>query len=331
MITSDLVFDKNQSFEEKALRIFEFQRTNNTVYQRFCEALEVPKVQNIYKIPLLPIQAFKEAEVLTNTEHPGSDISQVMFQSSGTSGMDRSRHIIMDPGIYRQSIIKGMQKFYDLDEYMIWAYTPGYSDNPNSSLIWMLNALIESEGSGRSKFLELNKPIDEEELQEVKDSGKKLMLFGAAFGLLDILEKQSIQLPQDSIILETGGMKTHRREITREKLHQRLADGFGVNSAQIHSEYGMTELLSQAYAQGDLWFQSVPWMQVSIRNPEAPMEQMPYGEEGLIGVVDLANLYSCSFILTGDKGIRREDGKFQVLGRWDPQNLRGCNFLVDQD
>ena len=157
------------------------------------------------------------------------------------------------------------------------------------------------------------------------------MLFGAAFGLMDMLEIDPIQLPEDSVILETGGMKTHRREITKELLHQQLADGFGIPASQIHSEYGMTELLSQTYAKGSLWFECVPWMEVSIRDPKDPMQEAEHEEEGVIGVIDLANLYSCSFILTGDKGIQREDGKFQVLGRWNPQNLRGCNFLIDQD
>ncbi|MEX2364866.1 MAG: hypothetical protein WD597_14635, partial [Balneolaceae bacterium] len=221
--------------------------------------------------------------------------------------------------------------FYDLDDYVIWAYTPGYQENSNSSLIWMLNTLIERDYSGMSRFLELNQPLDEKEIQKIQKSGKKLLLFGAAFGLLDILERRSIQLPKDSIILETGGMKTHRREINRQQLHQLLSDGFGLPPSQIHSEYGMTELLSQAYSLGDEWFQCVPWMNVSIRDPENPMREMTAGEEGLIGIIDLANIYSCSFILTGDKGVQNESGDFQVLGRWNPQNLRGCNFLIEQD
>jgi hypothetical protein len=195
----------------------------------------------------------------------------------------------------------------------------------------MLNTLIEKDDSGMSRFLKLDQPLDKQELELVQKSGKKLMLFGAAFGLLDILERQEIQLPEDSIILETGGMKTHRREITKEALHQKLAEGFGLPGAQIHSEYGMAELLSQAYSQEGQWFECVRWMKVSIRNPKNPMEEVEIGEEGVIGVIDLANLYSCSFILTGDKGIQKADGKFQVLGRWNTENLRGCNFLIDQD
>jgi hypothetical protein len=331
MSTSDFIFDNSLSFDEKALRVFELQRNNNSVYHRFCNALGILKPLSGNEIPLLPIQAFKETKVLTTAEHSTFNIQHLEFRSSGTSGMERSKHIISNPEIYQKSIVQGMQHFYDLDDYVIWAYTPGYNQNPNSSLIWMLNTLIEREKSGLSKFLELGKGLAESELEKVQQSGKRLMLFGAAFGLMDLLENYRVQLPEDAVILETGGMKTHRREITKEELHLQLAEGFGLSQSQIHSEYGMTELLSQAYAQGSLWFESVPWMKVSIRDPKAPMQEVDHGEEGLIGVMDLANQYSCSFILTGDKGVQREDGKFQVLGRWNPKNLRGCNFLIDRD
>ena len=331
MISPDEIFNTDRSFEEKVLKVFEFQRAKNPVYKRFCKALKIGEVTALSEIPLLPIHAFKEAEVLTATRNSKFKIQNLEFRSSGTSGMNRSRHIISNPKLYQQSILKGMNHFYDLDEYVIWAYTPGYIENPHSSLIWMLNTLIEQEESGMSRFLELDQPLDEAELKKAEQSGKKLMLFGAAFGLLDILENQKIQLPEDSIILETGGMKTHRREITKAELHEKLAKGFGLPKNQVHSEYGMAELLSQAYSLEREWFECVPWLKVSIRNPKNPMEEVKYGEEGLIGVMDLANLYSCSFILTGDKGLQREDGKFQVLGRWNPENLRGCNFLIDRD
>lgn len=332
MFSTDFIFSDDSDFEEKALRIFHIQKEKNQVYKRFCEALGIQAVQSLSEIPLLPIQAFKDSEVLTTLDNSKLKTkNSKLFQSSGTSGMDRSQHYIQDPEVYRQSVISGMKQFYNLDDYVIWAYTPGYNSNPNSSLIWMINALIDREESGMSKFLELGKPLNSKKIEVIHASGKKLLLFGAAFGLLDLLHKYPIELPENTVILETGGMKTHRREITKETLHQRLAEGFGLSQSQIHSEYGMTELLSQAYAKGNLWFESVSWMAVSIRDPKNPMEQMPHGEEGLIGVIDLANIYSCSFILTGDKGFQREDGKFQVLGRWNSQDLRGCNFLIDRD
>ena len=332
MLSADQIFDTSVDFEKKALQIFEFQREKNEVYRRFCDALGIRAVDSLQDIPLLPIKAFKDAQIITPADDPKHKIqSSKFFQSSGTSGMSRSRHFILEPGIYRQSVLQGMQNFYELDEFVIWAYTPGYADNPHSSLIEMLKILIEEEPSGRSRFLELDKPLEEEEIAQIQSFGKKLMLFGAAFGLLDLVSKGKIELPEDSIIIETGGMKTHRREISREELHLKLSNGFGLPKQQIHSEYGMAELLSQAYSLGDEWFRCVPWMKVSIRNPEDPMEEVHHGEEGLIGIADLANIYSCSFILTGDKGTQREDGAFQVLGRWNPQDLRGCNFLIDQD
>ena len=333
MVTQALIFDTSIEFESKAVWIYEFQRKKNKVYSAFCEALAITNVTSMKDIPLLPIQAFKETEVISPPANfwLKTQSSKLFFQSSGTSGMERSRHYILVPKLYRFSLKMGMEHFYHLDEYVIWAYTPGYAENPHSSLIWMLNTLIEDEPSGLSRFLELNHPIFPEEVEKITQSGKKLMLFGAAFGLLDVIEKAETKLPPDTIIIETGGMKTQRREISRADLHQSLATGFGLPESHIHSEYGMTELLSQAYSLGDEWFQCVPWMQVSIRNPQNPMEEVPDGTEGLIGVIDLANMYSCSFILTGDKGIRNGSGHFQVLGRWQPNNLRGCNFLIDQD
>ncbi len=324
------IFDESVSFEEKALNVFKYQSENNPVYGRFCKALGIAGSINIAKIPLLPIQAFKEKEIVTSKKNLSADSYQ-LFQSSGTSGMQRSKHIVVDPDLYKQSIFDGMWEFYDLHDYVIWAYTPGYNSNPNSSLVWMLNALIEREDSGHSKFLELDKPLLQSEIDQIRTSGKKLMLFGAAFGLLDLAERSNVDIAKDTIVMETGGMKTFRREMTKQALHEQLAKDFGLPLEQIHSEYGMTELLSQAYSVGTQWFDCPSWMQVSIRNPENPMQEVEQGEEGLIGVIDLANFYSCSFILTGDKGIMNAENQFQVLGRWNPKNLRGCNFLIDLD
>ncbi|MBO6794336.1 MAG: hypothetical protein JJ895_10535 [Balneolaceae bacterium] len=322
-------FDPSLTFEEKSLQIFEYQKTNNPVYQRFCQALGVNVVNSVSEIPLLPIQAFKDATLITEHESLNIQDSSLKFESSGTSGMHRSKHYVLDPKLYKESILKGMNHFYNLENYVVLAYTPGYAENPNSSLVWMLNTLIKNDNTGMSRFLPLGDVIVSDFLDEITSSGKKVMLFGAAFGLLDLIEMGSPSLPVNAVILETGGMKTHRREMTKEALHERLATGFNLPKESIHSEYGMTELLSQAYSRGSFWFECVPWMQVSIRNPQNPMEEMSSGEEGLIGVIDLANINSCSFILTGDKGVQGEDGKFQVLGRWNPINLRGCNFLIE--
>ncbi|MEQ9266952.1 MAG: hypothetical protein RLN81_17120 [Balneolaceae bacterium] len=322
-------FDLETSFDEKALEVFEFQKANSEVYGRFCKALGRVNVDQLSEIPLIPIQAFKDVQVISSTKPVGSQA--LFFTSSGTSGMSKSRHVVLDPDLYRESIIKGMKHFYQLDEYVVLAYTPGYIANPNSSLIWMLNVLIERDKTGLSCFIELGKPLDQELIDTISKSGKKVMLFGAAFGLLDLIELGEFKLPADTVVIETGGMKTFRREMIKKELHQQLANGLKLEPENIHSEYGMTELLSQAYSRGNEWFECVPWMKVSIRDPKNPIAELPFGEEGLIGVIDLANINSCSFILTGDKGMQNEKGEFQVLGRWNTQNLRGCNFLIDQD
>jgi len=331
VLDSKFILDTSISFKEKALQIFEFQKEHNTVYGKFCKAIGVNQVKEIGEIPLLPIQAFKDATVISQPNSKVKTQNLEFFESSGTTGMNRSRHYISDLELYKQSIILGMNQFYDLNEFVVLAYTPGYNSNPHSSLVWLLNVLIEEDKTGISRFLELGKAIDKNLIQEIKSREKKVMLFGAAFGLLDLIELGDVDLPKDSIIMETGGMKTHRREMTKAELHANLSDGFDLPKENVHSEYGMTELLSQAYSFGNEWFRCDPWMNVSIRNPKNPMMEVPFGEEGLIGVIDLANLYSCSFLLTGDKGIENERGEFQVLGRWNPINLRGCNFLIDQD
>ncbi|MCW9706817.1 hypothetical protein [Fodinibius salsisoli] len=334
-----LIFSDNCTFEEKARQVFEYQFENNPVYKRYCQALENtsschPELVSgsldeidLEAIPLLPIKAFKDAVV---TAQP-NDEPDLVFKSSGTSDMQRSVHRVHDADLYKQSLLNGFRHFYDLDRSVIWGYTPGYADNPHSSLIHMIQELIEQDDSGFSRFLPLGEPLDKQQLTEVAQSGKQLIIFGAAFGFLDLLEMREVKLPSNSIIIETGGMKTHRREISRRELHRRLAEGFGLDSSRIHSEYGMAELLSQAYATGSSWFRTVPWMQVSIRNPENPAEVLPPYEEGLIGIIDLANIHSCPFLLTGDKGMMNNNGRFQVLGRWNPKDLRGCNFLIEED
>lgn len=327
---SDIISSEGLSFEEKAKEIFEYQFENNVVYRGYCKALNVdsPKViqEGINNIPLLPIKAFKDATVTT---HPDKE-PDLIFKSSGTSEMQRSIHQVHNAKIYEQSLLKGFRYFYNLENTVIWGYTPGYAENPHSSLIYMLQKLIDQDNSSLSRFLPLDEPVNPNAIKEIQRQGKQLILFGAAFGLLDLLEIDDINLPSNSIVIETGGMKTHRREVSRSELHRRLSKGFGLDGSRIHSEYGMAELLSQAYATGK-WFSTVPWMQVTIRNPENPEEIIPPYNEGLIGVIDLANVHSCSFLLTGDKGIMDKEGRFQVLGRWNTKDLRGCNFLIGED
>jgi hypothetical protein len=341
-----LIFDEEIDFSEKVEKVFENQFENNAVYRRYCVALDGVGISepsfvktsadklasgsnadDVFQFPLLPIQAFKDASVTTKPDEE----PQLVFKSSGTSDMERSVHRVMDAELYEQSLLKGFGQFYDLEKSVIWGYTPGYSDNPHSSLIYMIQTLIEQDESDLSRFMPLDEPLKGQEIDEVRKKGKQLILFGAAFGLLDLIEMKKVELPSNSIVIETGGMKTHRREISRKELHKKLARGFGLDYSRIHSEYGMAELLSQAYATGGEWFRTVPWMKVSIRNPDNPFEEQLIGQEGLIGMIDLANVHSCSFLLTGDNGVMNKDGRFKVLGRWNPRDLRGCNFLIEED
>ena len=328
------IFDPAIPFEEKALEVFRFQYDHCAVYRRFCDALTKSPdlVEAVQSIPLLPIKAFKEAEVQS---FPTDESPDLVFKSSGTGSMSRSRsrHVVFDQEIYRQSILKGFEQHYDLSQLAILAYLPGYSDNSDSSLIWMVNELIRETNTKLSRFLPLQQPLDRQLIDKIAASDRRLMLFGAAFGLLDLLDMESSKtyLTPDSLIIETGGMKTHRREMTRKELHHTLSDAFNTAPEQIHSEYGMAEMLSQAYQTGGEWFEPVPWLDISVRDPKDPFANVPDNQEGLIGILDLANIYSCSFLLTGDRGIKTSDGTFNVLGRWNRNNMRGCNFLIDTD
>lgn len=336
----EMIFSDELSFDEKRKAVFEYQFAKNPVYRRFCEALSYPSAPSHLRQgsggqdkwsggspPLLPVAAFKDAVVTCLPDRK----PDLVFQSSGTSAMKKSLHLVADEEIYSRSLLRGFDHFYQAEPWVIWAYTPGYAENPDSSLIWMLHELMKHDETGVSCFLPLDEPLDKHKIEEVEESGRRLILFGAAFGLLDLIEIGTPELPAESIVIETGGMKTHRREIARKELHGLLAEGFGLKRDQIHSEYGMCELLSQAYATGGEWFRTVPWMEVSIRDPENPSEEMPAGEEGMVGIVDLANVHSCSFLLTGDRGVADDKGQFRVLGRWHVSDLRGCNFLIEED
>lgn len=300
--------------------LYEHQMRRNPVYQRFAGGLPVTDLP-----PLMPVEAFRETRVYAAGGHP----PELEFHSSGTTGMRRSIHPVAYESVYVESIRKGMEAFYDLDSFVIGAYAPGYDRNPRSSLLYMLRELVGL-GGPPSRFLTPGEPLDRSWLDAISASGKRLMLFGAAFGLVDLAQTHPIQLPQHTIIMETGGMKTYRREMTRHEMHRLLSEAFGIPLSQVHSEYGMTELLSQAYDTGDGRFRTPPWLHVTIRDPNDPSRRLPDGEIGLIGVVDEMNRWSCPFLLTADRGIAQGDGSFEVLGRWNPDQLRGCNFLLEE-
>ncbi len=324
------ICDPNIDFEQMCLQVFDWQLEHHLLYRKYLDELNSWGLYHhcfpasIESIPLMPIDVFRDAKVNLFAKDP-----DIIFKSSGTTGMVRSVHAITDLDMYRHAIWEGLNYFYPIDEFVFLGYTPGYNENPDSSLVWMIDYMISRDETGLSQFLSIGKPISKELMHQISASGRRIMLFGAAFGLIELVETYRHHLPDGSIVMETGGMKTFRKEMSRDDMHDQLAKGFDLPKSQIHSEYGMTELLSQGYARGTEWFESPPWMKITIRNPENPSEQLPYGQQGLIGVVDLANWATVPFLLTGDRGVQRTDKSFKVLGRWNSYYLRGCNFLLE--
>jgi len=319
---------KNEAhFEELALNVFSFQYKENKVYREYCNLINKSpaSVNTLTEIPFLPIELFK-----THTITTGDNEYELLFESSGTTDLQQSRHFLKKASLYRQSFLKAFNQFYGSPEkYYILALLPNYMENKHSSLIYMVNELIQQSGNDESGFYLENFQELAHNLKRLKHKKRKIFLLGVSFALLDLAEKYPTAL-NDAIIMETGGMKGRRKELTREELHKILKDKFHVN--QIHSEYGMAELLSQAYSNENGIFQSPPWMKVLLREYNDPFHvQKPDGFNELTGginVVDFANLYSCSFIETKDIGKTHPDGRFEVLGRFDYSDLRGCNLMV---
>jgi hypothetical protein len=324
----DLIFDPSIPFDERCLMVFQFQAERNPILRRFFEpfGLKSTSQPSPEDIPLLPIRGFKDGRIIADTKNNDPEL---IFKSSGTSDMSRSTHYIVSQKIYETAILEEFKKYFPFDEYIILFYLPGYDQNPHSSLIWMAKFLIKSDPSNQSQFVSIEDLANIESISQKRD--KKILLFGAAFGLMDLIESGKFTPIENLEVLETGGMKTHRREMTKTELRKELAKGFKVSQRNIHSEYGMCELLSQMYAIGKEWFQTPHWVQVSIRDPKNPSRMCEVGEEGKIGIIDLANIYSCPYILTDDSGVMDNSGRFKVLGRWNPQDLRGCNFLIDHE
>lgn len=325
MITASNIFtiSNQKQFEKIALKVFRFQYDNNQVYREFCQLLKTEKqeVQSLQQIPFLPIQFFKSHVVVSN-----KNSIQVTFTSSGTTGMITSKHLVTDISIYEESYRKGFSQFYgNIEDYVIVALLPSYLEREGSSLIYMVNDLIELTNNSNSGFY-LNQ-YDEliKKLIDLDHSGKNVILIGVTYALLDLIEKRKFQL-KNTLIMETGGMKGKRKEMIREELHEILCEGFGVNA--IHSEYGMTELLSQAYSLGNGVFECPPWMQILIRETEDALTYVKDGKTGGINVIDLANINSCSFIATQDLGKKNPNNSFEVLGRFDNSDIRGCNLMV---
>lgn len=312
-----------KQFEKTALKVFRFQYENNKVYREFCNHLntDVGAVKSLKQIPFLPIQFFKSHEVVSS-----SNPVQETFTSSGTTGMITSRHLVTDITLYEESYRKAFAEFYgNIEDYVILALLPSYLERDGSSLIYMVKDLIDRTNNPESGFYLNQYDALIEKLHTLDKSGQNVILIGVTYALLDLIEKHQFQL-QNTIVMETGGMKGRRREVIREELHAQLCAGFGVSA--IHSEYGMTELLSQAYSLGDGIFECPPWMQILIRDTEDALSYIDDGKTGGINVIDLANINSCAFIATQDLGKKKPNNSFEVLGRFDHSDIRGCNLMV---
>lgn len=327
---NDKVFRvQGENFEQLALEVFRFQSENNPVYADFLKALrvEASSINRVTQIPFLPIRFFKSHEIKSTAFEP-----QVVFESSGTTGSINSRHFIKELSLYEESFIKGVELFFGpVKNYCIIGLLPSYLERKNSSLVYMVDKLIRLSEHPQSGFY-----LNEFEqlavvLQELEKRKQPTILIGVTFALLDFAEKFSFPL-QHTIIMETGGMKGRREEMIREEVHALLKKSFSLRS--VRSEYGMTELLSQAYSVEEGIFKCPPWMKVLMRDEKDPfVVAVPRFETvtplaGAINVIDLANIYSCSFIATDDVGKLNPEGSFEVLGRVDGSDLRGCSLMV---
>ncbi len=325
MIHSNDIFtiSTKKEFEKIALKVFRFQFDNNLVYHKFCTLLNKNKenVKSLIEIPFLPIQFFKSHKVLSSSE-----TIQATFTSSGTTGMQTSKHLVTDISLYEESYRNAFSQFYgNIEDYCVLALLPSYLEREGSSLIHMVDDLIESSNHSDSGFYLNNYTELISKLIELDNSGQNVILIGVTYALLDLIELHQFQL-KNTIIMETGGMKGKRKEMIREELHKILCEGFGV--PVIHSEYGMTELLSQAYSLGNGTFECPNWMQILIRDTEDALSYVKEGKTGGINVIDLANINSCSFIATQDLGKKNPNYSFEVLGRFDNSDIRGCNLMV---
>lgn len=319
------IFDINSeaAFTKKALELFKFQFEENPVYRSFCDLLykHPSDVQKLEDIPFLPIEFFKTHKVVSSTK----EIQQT-FTSSGTTGSEVSQHHVADLNLYRTSFQKGFSHVYgNIEDYTVLALLPSYLEREGSSLVYMVEDMIQESKHPKSGFYLNDLGALKQTLLELEENGQKTILIGVSYALLDLVEFYQFDL-KHTIIMETGGMKGRRKELIKSELHAILKKGFGLK--KIHSEYGMTELLSQAYSKGEGLFSTPPWMKVFVRDPEDALSILPADKSGGINIIDLANVHSCAFIATQDLGKIHENGTFEVHGRFDQSDIRGCNLMV---
>ncbi len=316
--------NSHASFVELALNIFNFQYENNLVYKKWVNCLNIKQneVLSLEQIPFLPIEFFKNNQVVSSPINNKT----VVFTSSSTTSQTPSKHYVNKVSIYEDSFLNGFEMFYGRpDDYCILALLPNYLERKGSSLVYMFNKLIQESKHPLSGFFLDN--IDEliSVLENLKQGNKKVLLIGVSYALMDLSEK--IKLNDNFTVMETGGMKGKRKELLKEELHNYLKSGFGIK--QIHSEYGMTELLSQAYSNEEGKFKPTPWMKFLIRDITDPLKIRTDKKTGGINVIDLANVYSCSFIATQDLGRLDENNLLTLMGRYDNSDVRGCNLMME--
>lgn len=318
----------NEDFESLALSVFRYQFDHNSLYNQYCTLLHIkpPDVNNIAAIPYLPIPFFKSHQIKA-----GPFTEEAVFKSSGTTGSINSRHYIKDISIYEKSFTKAFRQFYGEEkDWCILGLLPSYLERGQSSLVFMVDHLIKNSHHPDSGFyLNDHKKLNSLILQNEKDK-QPTLLIGVTYALLDFAEAFPANL-KHTLVMETGGMKGRRHEMIRDEVHAILKDRLGLPA--IHSEYGMTELLSQAYSKGNGLFTCPPWMKILLRDEDDPFNISPgilpgKMRSGGINVIDLANIYSCSFIATDDAGKLHPDGTFEVLGRMDNSDIRGCGLMI---
>jgi len=319
------IFDirTENEFLIQALRIFKFQYANNSVYHTFCDHLHVDpnSVKSLEQIPFLPIEFFKSKSVVSSPK-----LEEIIFTSSGTTGSETSKHFVTDLSLYEESYLQAFKQFYgSIEDYCMLALLPSYLERTGSSLIYMVEDLIVKSNHPNSGFFLNEYEQLHQLLLELQKTKTKILIIGVSFALLEFTEQYQLSL-KNTIVMETGGMKGRRKEIVRQELHQLLSAGFGVN--EIHSEYGMTELLSQGYSKGNGIFDCPTWMKILVRDTEDPLTYQKTGKTGGVNVIDLANINSCSFIATQDLGKINDDGTFEIIGRFDNSDIRGCNLMV---
>ena len=323
MLNADKIFNvDDKNFEQIAFEVFQFQYTNNNIYKSYCDLLEKTpsNIGDISGIPFLPISFFKSHSVMCTKKY------DKVFHSSGTTNENLSKHYVSDIHIYEQSFLKNfIDNYGDPKDYVILGLLPNYMENENSSLIYMVNNLIELSKSNDSGFFLKEYDFMIEKMKSLARENKKIILIGVSYALLDLTESKNLNF-ENTIIIETGGMKGRRREMIKKELHETLKERTGLK--KIHSEYGMTELLSQAYSKGDGIFSCPNWMRVFIRDINDPNFLYSNNKSGGINIIDLANINSCSFIATEDMGSLHKNGNFEIMGRIDHTDTRGCNLLV---